>query len=273
MNRNVNGAVNAGAPVFALSVRTVFWTSSAVVALLFLASLAPTIAELLLGFDRRTGLLRMVSARFDVNRELTISTWFASSLLFVCALLLGYIAQWKWRFREPYYVHWAGLAMLFLGMSADEATALHERTGQFLPERIRTESIYGWTVIGGSAVLLTVLIFYRFFINLPEPTRGTVALAALLYVGGALGLELVAGMANHSMGHDVYVDSYERVALTHAEELMEFAGTIVFLCALLRYIEVHGGGIRVSTAPWHAATARVDSERAGAQLSVSRRDR
>jgi hypothetical protein len=57
-------------------------------------------------------------------------------------------------------------------------------------------------------------------------------IAAALYIGGAVGLELVGG--RYAEMHGLKNLTYSMIAT--AEETLEMAGVIVFIYALLRYI-------------------------------------
>ncbi len=64
---------------------------------------------------------------FYVDLEANVPTYFNVIILFISALLLGCIAAWKFSVKDKFRIHWAGLALIFLYLSMDEAAALHER--------------------------------------------------------------------------------------------------------------------------------------------------
>ena len=74
--------------------------------------------------------------------------------------------------------------------------------------------------------------YVRFLFHLPRGTRIRVALAGALFVGGALGVELVLGVWAEAHGEDNFV--WEMLGLV--EESMELMGSSLFLYALLEVL-------------------------------------
>ena len=72
----------------------------------------------------------------------------------------------------------------------------------------------------------------RFIRDLPAPTRRGVLVAAILYVGGALGMELPGGWIAEAQGSNTLL--YHLVITV--EELLEMAGVIVFIRVLASHI-------------------------------------
>jgi hypothetical protein len=69
-------------------------------------------------------------------------------------------------------------------------------------------------------------------LHLPRKIRGLFLLAALLYVGGALGLEMVSGVIVSQFGNHNIVFMF----FTTIEETLEMTGVIVLIYGLLDYI-------------------------------------
>lgn len=183
----------------------------------------------------------------DVGEEVNLPTWYASSTLLLCALLLAAIAAIKKRDGARYVSHWRALAVIFLYLSLDEAATIHERTT--LPLRALLSAwgvLYGflfwsWVVLFGALTLIFVLAYLRFLAHLPPRTRLLFLIAGTLYAGGALGVEMVGGY---------YASFYGRndplVAIpSHLEELAEMLGVAIFIYALLCYIRSDIGEIRI----------------------------
>jgi hypothetical protein len=58
---------------------------------------------------------------FDMNAEADVPTFYNTILLFIPFLLCAVIAAWKTLAKDKFRIHWAGLALLFLYLSTDEA--------------------------------------------------------------------------------------------------------------------------------------------------------
>ena len=129
-------------------------------------------------------------------------------------------------------------------MAFDEAFAFHERLIDpiclLLGDRHLGVFYYGWVIPGIALVIAVALIFMRFLLRLPSGTRRSFLLAALLYLGGSLGVELIGGAYEESHGRENL--RYSMIATV--EESLELAGLIVFIYALLAYISASYDEVR-----------------------------
>lgn len=186
---------------------------------------------------------------FDVDREQNAPTFFATVLLLLAAAVLAVIARAERRARRPYHRHWTVLAVLFTGLSFDEFVGLHEqlidpiRSATDLPGPFE----YGWVLPGMVFVAAVSIGFARFVIRLPPPYRALFVTSALVYVGGALGTELISGEVAVRWGEA----SARYVAVSTVQELLEMQGVVLFVYTLLRYLGEHwpGAGVRVAAGP------------------------
>jgi len=85
---------------------------------------------------------------------------------------------------------------------------------------------------GAALVALFGIALLRFFRHLPRPTRRRLLAAGILFLSGAIGLELVGGA--YSAVHAELNMSY--VLIATAEETLEMVGAAVLLYGLLAYI-------------------------------------
>ncbi|MFZ0280468.1 MAG: hypothetical protein WAL29_02365, partial [Bacteroidales bacterium] len=113
---------------------------------------------------------------------------------------------------------------------------LHEMMGPPMT-RLMGDSHLGllyftWVIPGIAIVIIVALFFLRFLFKLDTKTRINFLIAGTLYVGGAIGFELIGGR---------YVELHGQENLTYStiatiEESLEMAGSIVFVRGLLIYI-------------------------------------
>lgn len=173
---------------------------------------------------------------FDVNTELNVPTWYSSAMLLLCSLLLAVIAVARHQERRRYVAHWRGLAIIFLLLSIDEVASLHERTIPRLRAALNaTGFLYStWVVLGAAFVLCVLLLYLRFLGHLPQKTRRLFLLAGSVYVGGAIGVELLHGYWLDFYGKDMVYD-----LIASVEEMLEMLGIVTFIYALLSYIRAH----------------------------------
>ena len=213
---------------------------------LLLASLTVALYPFL--FDFGQGFITLVGGFVAMNEEANLPTWFSSGLLLLVALVLAAIGLARRAIGARYVPHWLGLSLIFFYLSLDEMTQLHEKWGRLLPDALDPKILYGWTVVGFLIVLAVGLIYFRFLRALTPETRRLFMLAGALYIGGALGFEVIASYSNFYMGEAVYDVSLWRIIITHIEETMELAGIVVFLYALLQYIDLHIGSACITPA-------------------------
>lgn len=180
-------------------------------------------------------------ALFNLDGERNIPAFFSMLLILFAALLLAIIAFFKKRQGAVYTLYWSVLAFGFLFMAADEAMSIHERLNEPM-SRLLGEDRPGifylaWVIPGMATVLFVGLFFLKFLRHLPGKTRFLFLLAAALYLGGAIALELVG---NHYAALNGTASRAYAVCVT-VEEWLEMAGIIVFIFALLRYMaEIYG---------------------------------
>jgi hypothetical protein len=216
-----------------------------IVGILALASLGGQLVKLFTGRPNLYGLIPL----FNLDAESNLPTFYSSLLLLFAALLLALIGVLKSRLKEPCALHWWILALGFLYLAIDEAAKLHE-----LMSRPTTTLLGGgtngifyrtWVLPAGALVILAGLFFLRFWLRLPGKTRFLFALAAVTYVGAAAGLEVLAGHYAERNGFDTLV----YIGLATLEETLEMVAIVVFIHALLQYIETQYGQIRLCLVP------------------------
>ncbi|HEU0080314.1 MAG TPA: hypothetical protein VFQ76_21885 [Longimicrobiaceae bacterium] len=181
--------------------------------------------------------------RFSLLQEANVPTWYASTTLLFCAVLLGVVARMERDAGSPYALHWKLLALVFLYLSLDEAAELHELL--VLPLRATLNAgglfYYAWVVPGIAVLAVLAVAYARFLLHLPAPTRRLFLVAAATFVGGALGAEMVGGawVESRGAGHPV------SVLIGSVEEALEMVGIAVFAYALLLHLELRGGAVTI----------------------------
>ncbi len=180
--------------------------------------------------------------KFDLDAEATVPAYFSALLLLGAALLLWSIASDQTRRRD--WWSWGGLAVLFLLLSVDEAVDFHNSISAPLKGRIgntRGALRSAWVIPAVAFLLVFAATYLRFFLRLPRRFQVLFALAEVLYVGGAVGGEMVGGW--HIESHGAQNAAY--ILISSAEEAMEMAGVVVFIYALLLYKTLYGRPVQV----------------------------
>jgi hypothetical protein len=235
----VLGPVRPGQVAWALMLIVVFLAAAGTLARLAGMHVTP-------GMHR--GLMEIAS-RFDLDKELSLPSWFSSTALLGCAGLLAAVAVAKRRSGCRWWVHWAVLGLIFLYLSVDESIMLHEIVMFSLRRRLDAHGIlyFTWVIPGAIAVSLVAAAYLPFLIHLDGRTRRLFVLAGMTYVGGALGMELPGGALAEGYG----LDCSAYLAVMTVEEVLEMTGVVIFIYALLDYMWQQGPEWRIRLQQHH----------------------
>jgi hypothetical protein len=213
------------------------------VVFLVTASLAGQVSKYVFGHDHLLGLVSL----FNVDGEGNVPTWYSAVTLLACSALLGIIGSLHRRDRQSWAAHWLGLSGIFLYLATDEAAFIHELLNPVFRTRLHLPSYlyYSWAVIAAPLLLVIGLAYLRFLVALPRRFTAWFAAAGLVYVGGALGVEMLGAAYTVARGTENL--GYALVATV--EEAMEMAGVAMFIYALLEYLAATFGAIRLEFSP------------------------
>lgn len=143
---------------------------------------------------------------FNADDEFSIANWYSAVGLLFAAFTLGVVALIKRQRGLAYAGHWVGLAVIFVGLSVVETTVINDRLVRPSQELFSPTSgflSFGWVIPGMILVAIFGLSYLRFFFDLPGRTRWLFLLAGGLYVGGALGFEMLGSNMAQGWGHSL----------------------------------------------------------------------
>ncbi len=176
---------------------------------------------------------------FNLSYEGNLPTLYSALLLLACSGLLAIIGAITRADDKPYGIHWYGLSAVFLYISVDEAVIIHEALNEPLRDAFNLGGAlyFAWVIPFAIGLLILCALYFRFWLKLPFSVRMQFALAAAIFVGGAMGTELPI-----SAWYDVNGGSNLTYGLLNLlQEGLEILGVSIFLSGLLRYIgECHG---------------------------------
>jgi hypothetical protein len=169
--------------------------------------------------------LEALVPKLSLSYEHNVPTWFSSSLLLACALAAGAIARSAARWRP----HWWGMAIAFGYVSLDEAAEIHEHLGGHLD----TSGVlyFDWVIPAVAILGVLAAVYLRFMLALPAATRLRLLLAGVVYIGGAVGMELPLGWWTERAGPD----SLGYALIDWVEETLELVGASLAVVALVRH--------------------------------------
>ncbi|MEG3845810.1 hypothetical protein QT971_02470 [Microcoleus sp. herbarium19] len=178
---------------------------------------------------------------FSVDYERNIPTAYSILALLFSSILLGAIAYGKNLDSDRYKNHWKVLSFIFLCLCLDEAAQIHEKFMYPMRSLLNATGFlyFTWVVPIGFVVAIFLLSYTKFLFHLPTSTRNLFVAASVLYIGGALGMEMVGGYQAYTVG----MQNIPYLIIVTLEELFEMLGIIVFIHALTSYINKYLGGV------------------------------
>jgi hypothetical protein len=219
-----------------LSPRAVALVLSIIVISLLLADLIMQYIRYSHGIDR----LQVVRL-LDLDSENNLPSWYSSVALLLCAVLLAIIGLHHSGQAKKFARHWLALAILFLCFSIDEAASIHEMLDGVTHRWFQAHghldaalTVIGtaWLLVGIPFTIIVAVTFWRFLMHLPKPTMWSFLIAGGLFVGGAVGVEVVANKLTNF--HSGKTFGYE--LLVALEEAMEMFAVILFIRSLMVYM-------------------------------------
>ncbi|MEH2122274.1 hypothetical protein [Nostoc sp.] len=170
---------------------------------------------------------------FSLDGEFNIPAWYSSFTLLFCSGLLKVITAMKT--KDRYFVYWKTLSLIFFYLSLDEAFSFHEIL--IIPsvrESLHLNPIFFETWVIPGIVLVGVFAFkyLKFLLHLPYKIRYLFLIAAIVYVGGGLGMEMVGGLLRVDFGRHTLIT----LIGIFVEEFLEMVGIVIFIYALLAYL-------------------------------------
>lgn len=178
----------------------------------------------------------MLNSAYEKN----LPTFFSALILCFAALLLALIATLKGNAKDSFFIHWSVLSIIFLYLSVDEMVGIHEAFEEFIKMFIDPGGIihFIWVIPGTIFILIFAISFFRFFQHLPSDTKKGFLIAAVIYVGAALGFEFVEGWYKDTYGirdANNFIKPVYQMMVT-LEESLEMVGVVIFIYTLLQYI-------------------------------------
>ena len=172
---------------------------------------------------------------FWMDNENNIPTFFATALLLYAALSLWVLGRALRCAEKPWSGHWLFLAIVFLLLALDEAASLHEMLiGPVQGAVGGTSGIFyfAWIIPALALVAVLGVCYLPFLRAAPRRTRNLMLFAGALYVGGAVGFEMLEGlMLAEGAGPSLTLST-----LVMLEETAEMLGVIVLAHAALTHL-------------------------------------
>jgi len=178
---------------------------------------------------------RLLVKLLNVNLEANLPTYFSALVLLGDAILLAFIAYGSKAIGERFW-HWIGLSAIFVFISLDEMIQIHEQLRAPMEALFNTSGLlyFAWFIPYIAIMLVVGIAYFKFMMSLPKQILKLFILAGVVFVFGAVGMEMLGGMHAEINGEDTLT-----YALMYSfEEFLEMSGAAIFFYALISYIEM-----------------------------------
>jgi hypothetical protein len=217
---------------FIIRPRFVFRLLAGIIIALVILSLAGQVSKYFLGHGRLLGLVRT----FHVDHEPSVPAVFTVLLLMANAIVFAIIATAARR-RGGRSLGWFGLALLFVYLAFDEGAELHDLATKPLRAAFDFGGFFhfAWVIPALVIVALIGLLYVRFITALPAQTRRWFIISGAMYVGGALGVEMIGGAYLDA----IIVRNFTYELIVTVEETLEMLAIALLLRTLLIHASWH----------------------------------
>jgi hypothetical protein len=167
-----------------------------------------------------------------------------SSLQLVLAGLLLFLIGNKHQSNGEKYIAWIVLAAIFWFLAIDETAVIHETLGDPIRTVLNPGGLFyfPWVIPYGIAVLLLLIRFSRFLIQLPKPINTWFLASGAIFIGGAIGSEMLSARHKELFGSD----NISYALYYTVEESLEMLGMALFIYALLKYACITFQNVKLS---------------------------
>lgn len=206
-------------------IRVFFW----VMIVLVIASILMSLIE----FENQA--VGLLLSKLHLGSERNPGAFFSFMLLLTAAVLLAVVAANERQLDSRWWRHWMALAAIFVLLAYDEAAMLHEQLTEPIRAWLSPAGFfrYAWVIPGLIVVSALSLIYVPLLRALPPIFCNLFVLSGALFVGGALGFEMLGGKYSGNYGQ---TQTY--LLIITIEETLEMAGVLLFIYSLTKYLTV-----------------------------------
>ena len=166
----------------------------------------------------------------NMDRELNLPTLFSSSLLLISALLMQRLGH---NSNPDAADDWRLLSKIFIFLALDEALQIHEiLIIPGLRHQVHPALASTWVVPYAALALIMLWKFRSFLGSIPRATATGLLRSGAVYVGGAIGMEMIGSFAVRSSLIRLHSPWYG--GITGLEEALELIGIILLIDTLMR---------------------------------------
>lgn len=173
--------------------------------------------------------------KFSLEEEGNFPSYFSAFILLAAAALFGIIGKGQRQQQNTFWKYWSGLWAIFLFLSLDEAVQIHEKLDTpLIWSSFETSGLlaWPWVILYGSLATVLLALYFRFWLALPLRYRIAYAATAFVYIGSALGFEMLEALEYTT--HGGVTTKY--IIYTSVEEILEMSAIIYLIHTNLQYL-------------------------------------
>lgn len=180
----------------------------------------------------------LLITRISLDGEGTLPAYFSALLLLTAGLLLALQGAVARRTGNPMAWRWLVLSLVVLYLSIDEAGGLHEELGRHFGRLLPDEGLprNTWVFLGAAYAAVAAVIGFPLLRQMSTTARWSLVAAGLLFLAGAIGVELLA--EPFALSTDFQGPFY--LLLVTVEETLEMSAVVVVILTL--YGQLSGRG-------------------------------
>lgn len=193
-----------------------------------------------------TALSSRTDQLFDLALENNVPTYFSSLALIATAGVAIVIAMRASALRKGPVLSWLFVAVCLFFMAADEAFAIHDGFSPALRAQWETSGAFfhAWTLVYGALAIVVVLLCLPLVRHLSRATFARLAVAAVVFLGSAIGFELIQSMfLSEALGPEssgtVNWETVQLNPLNALTVILEEAGEMLGVALALRALILH----------------------------------
>jgi hypothetical protein len=174
---------------------------------------------------------------FHFNVEGNIPSIYSAASIFFSAFLLWSISKLQIEKKAKRTFYWKLLTLIFLFLAIDELISIHESFSDDSRDLLGNATAGGyfhfaWIVPYAVIFGFFALYIMKFMFQLPAATRNLFITAGIVFVSGAVGMEMIGGQYVFYNGKE----GIQYALMITLEELLEMIGVVIFIYALGSYL-------------------------------------
>lgn len=224
-------------PMINLSSKKIAYVLGSIVIILIIAQVFGLVMKFIFDHGRLYGVIPLI----DFNTEQNIPTLF-STILFIFSSISFLLLWYVQRDKEAKSWIWLLFTVVFLFLACDEFCEIHENLSEPFHLLLGTKGLfyYAWVIPYGLAAFVILLFAFPLWVKMPAKIKIYIALAAFLFLMGAIGMEMIGAQRYEMLGDQLDLGCG---ILATIEESLEMFGLVLLIYSLFALIEEEYEGL------------------------------